>query len=227
MAYLPTGTDGNGTTHQVNEMILFGGCVSSGCTYDGTWALSYDSGTAAYSWTDLTTSADCGSGRPSGRESAALAWDGQELVLFGGVAGSTAYGDTWWLKPNTSGSLCWQQQTYATTPAARSKHRMTYNPVSGEVMLFGGQGRSGALRNDTWFYTHANGWVQCSASDPAHPCGTPPSRRCCTGLSFGDRATEISGGQFTLFGGSTGASTVVGDTWFWDKSLGWHQCTTC
>ena len=57
----------------------------------------------------------------------------QRVVLFGGI-GSTGYlGDTWEWDGTT-----WAQKFPANTPSAKLIYSMTYDPILGEVLMFGG-----------------------------------------------------------------------------------------
>jgi hypothetical protein len=46
-------------------------------------------------------------------------------------------------------STTWTEQSPATSPSARYAASMAYDPVTGNMVLFGGLGNSGLL-NDTW-----------------------------------------------------------------------------
>lgn len=201
------------------QIVLFGGFVGGTNVSGQTWTFD---GT---SWTNRTS---CGPG-PSPRSSPAMAWDGQEVVLFGGRdANQTNLGDTWLWKPDpVTGELCWFQDLGSTHPSARTRHRMAYNQGTQEIVVFGGSSTAqDSPQNDTWFYTPATGWFQCGPDVPNHPCVAPdrnlPVKRCCMGLSYGD-----AGGRMVMFGGSVGSPSGegtgahFGDTWSWGSSGGW------
>jgi len=174
------------------------------------------------------------SGYPSARGSPGLAFDGKELVLFGGTPANS---QTWYLVLNGA-NLCWQQLGLGAPTPLRTKFRMAFHPfnggepLNGEIQLFGGVPVSGPFPflNDTWFFTPTNGWIACG-TDPDHPCGTPPSRRCCVGLAFGNNLGGVPNGQMALFGGQIGpeqfSQSFNDETWLWDKTQGWHCVPNC
>jgi hypothetical protein len=87
---------------------------------------------------------------PSARRGAHLAHDSARgrIVLFGGGVGgggNPKHGDTW----EWDGSE-WRQ-TASTGPSARWLSAITYDPVHGGTLLFGGT--DGTSRNDTWRYS--------------------------------------------------------------------------
>ena len=59
------------------------------------------------------------------------------------------------------------------------------------------------LLNDTWFFTPGAGWFPCDNADANHPCtsggtSSPPSKRCCVGLTFGDNLGGTPDGHRAL-----------------------------
>ncbi len=126
------------------RVVLYGGAgpVSTTWTYDGT------------AWTDRGLQAS-----PPARRAAAMAYDSVRgvIVLFGGNRNATSpgratVGDTWeWDGVSTS----WDEKA-TTGPPARSSAAMAFDPVRGEVLLFGGNisGASGGPPanplGDTW-----------------------------------------------------------------------------
>lgn len=110
--------------------------------------------------------------------------------------------------------LNWQQWTGALSPQARHESAMSFDPVGGGLLLFGGSSNSGEL-SDTWRWTGA-AWQQLA------PASVPPAR-------YGPRlATDTGRGVIVLFGGLTfdyiGPILFVplGDTWEWD-GVNWNQ----
>ena len=86
---------------------------------------------------------------------------------------------------------------------------MTFDPATGQLILFGGLNSSGYL-NDIWNWNGTN-WIQLT---PA----TSPSVR--GGSSF---AFDQSTGELVLFGGQD-SNGKLGDTWSWDGT-NWMQLT--
>jgi hypothetical protein len=103
---------------------------------------------------------------PSARFSHAMAYDSlrQRTVLFGGATGTGAaseLGDTWeWDGSN------WRQIDVP-GPPARARHAMGFDPVRGEVILYGGELDRAAL-TDTWTFDGAR-WRLISEAVPAAP----------------------------------------------------------
>ena len=178
------------------RMILFGGYVSG--DVNDTWA--YDS--TANTWTQLTTI-----GSPPARDSASMAFDptSGQIILFGGYSNNTGgnlLNDTWGCTYNqTSDTYTWTQLFPDNPPSARYGYAFKFNPVSGQILLFGG-GYLSSTSNDTWAYEGAtNTWTQLNPVNP-------PQAREFAGFDF----NPVSG-QMILFGGvSLPSQTVFGDT---------------
>jgi hypothetical protein len=98
-------------------------------------------------------------------------------------------------------TLTWTQLSPATSPSAREGPAMTYDPVSGKVLLFGGFGKSGYL-NDTWTFDGTD-WNQVTTT-------VAPPTRVAAAMAF-DRVSR----QVILFGGYDGHNYLA-DTWVWD-----------
>jgi len=165
---------------------------------------------------------------PDPRHSAAMAYDEQtgKVVLFGGANGTELpLNDTWiW----NGADQTWQEANWdvengvplGPTPSARKGAAIAYDPASKQVLLFGGQGASGAL-NDTWLWDGiSQAWEQVI------PASGGPSKR-----SYAQMAhyyiDEGQGpeGRVVLFGGIDG-SAIQGDTWVWNgKERTWTKQT--
>lgn len=152
-------------------------------------------------WTNLRLA-----GGPGPRAEFGFAWvngSGQNYgLLFGGRPSWNAlFNDTWEF---TNGS--WHSLSLTVHPSARRGMMMTYDPVDGYVVLFGGSS-STAYLNDTWAFARG-AWVQL------HPTISPAARR------VGGFAFDASDGYSLLFSGHNGSSlssnhgfTVIDDTW--------------
>jgi hypothetical protein len=112
----------------------------------------------------------------------------------GALSGSTAMSD-WTARPDQ--------------PAARANASMAFDPTTGNVVLFGGNGNTGKL-SDTWAFDGTD-WVQLT---PAH---TPPA------LGGASMAFDATTGDLVLFGGSD-ASSFLSDTWAFDGT-DWTELT--
>jgi hypothetical protein len=104
----------------------------------------------------------------------------------------------------------WVELSPNNPPPARSYLAMTYDPVSGKTIAFGGLDGTGYL-NDTWSFDGTS-WAQIATPS------APPARAAAQ-MTY-DSVTQ----KVVLFGGFNG--TYLGDTWLWDGStLQWTQAT--
>ncbi|WP_372629898.1 cadherin-like beta sandwich domain-containing protein [Cohnella sp.] len=157
-----------------------------------------------YTWERMTE----GTFKPPAREAAMMTYDESEgnVILFGGEGNSGLLNDTWvW----TGGSdNTWQEKLSVGTPPSKRKHAaMAYDPVSDSVILFGGEGQSGALLGDTWRWDGAS-WTQAGGSAPSPRSG----------------AQMASDGQNLILFGGKGAGGILADTWLWNGST-WENVT--
>ncbi len=135
-------------------LLLFGGNGTDGPLAD-TWKFVDDQ------WTRLTPVAS-----PSARSSAGTTYDPTVggVVLFGGEGASGPLGDTWaysagdWEELNPGGSGA---------PAARYGAGLSYDPSSGDDLLFGGWGLTG-LQPGVWSYSDGQ-WDPLSTSHTPTP----------------------------------------------------------
>ena len=95
-------------------------------------------------------------------------------------------------------SVGWVQLSPANSPPARSYATMTYDPVSGKVIMFGGDDGTTYL-NDTWTFDGIT-WAQV-ATLPSPPARTNAQ------IAY-DAVTQ----KVVLFGGFNGRN-YLGDTW--------------
>jgi PKD domain/Galactose oxidase, central domain/Kelch motif len=174
-----------------NGSVLFGGCdfffFSIGCTND-TWIWQGWSG-----WSPVSTSFP-----PPAVGFASAAYDpwSQTVVLYGGCLGPycTSYNQgTWELADGE-----WSEVGTTSSPGARSGASAVYDPVSQQILMFGGY-NGGVYDNDTWAFYEGN-WVNVT---PAH---SPPARE--------DAVTVVdpTGSTVLLFGGES-SSGLLNDTW--------------
>jgi hypothetical protein len=105
----------------------------------------------------------------------------------------------------------WIELSPNNPPPARSYLAMTYDPVSGKIIAFGGFDDTGYL-NDTWSFDGTS-WAQIATPS------APPARAAAQ-MTY-DSVTQ----KVVLFGGFDGTN-YLGDTWLWDGStLQWTQAT--
>ncbi len=105
----------------------------------------------------------------------------------------------------------WTQLSPTTSPPARSYLAMTYDPVSGKIIMFGGY--DGNYLNDTWAFDGTT-WTRLRTR------GKPPVR------SAAQMAYDTVTGQVLLFGGFNGRNWL-GDTWLFDGNTSrWTRART-
>jgi hypothetical protein len=105
----------------------------------------------------------------------------------------------------------WIALSPANSPPARSYFAMTYDPVSGKVIMFGGFDGNDYL-NDTWSFDGTS-WTQIATQS------APPARTA-TQMTYDSVIQKV-----VLFGGYDGTNYLA-DTWLWDGStLQWTQAT--
>lgn len=104
----------------------------------------------------------------------------------------------------------WYQYYPPNSPTQRTAHAMAFDSARGQVVLFGGQDRTGYL-SDTWVWDGSN-WTQ------KFPQTVPPAR-----ISHA-MAYDSVHSQVVLFGGFDGSAdyTNLDDTWVWDGT-NWTQ----
>ena len=142
-----------------------------------------------FTWKSIAS----GSETPARKSRHCMAYDANSeiIVLFSEIDWANQgrlIGDTWELLARK-----WSRSDSAINPTAHHRGAMVYDPVRGNCLLFGGQGRgqSGfgySMLDDTW--TYANGqWKQWKSL-----FGSRPSPRCGHALAF----DESTGSRFFL-----------------------------
>jgi len=127
------------------------------------------------------------------------------LTIFGGKSGTTCFNDAWVLFGATGPAANWVQVP-GTGPAARGGASAVYDPVSNEMIVFGGRCNA-TLYDDVWVLANANGvggaptWRQLTTS------GTPPSAR-----AYHSAAYDWNTNTMTVFGGRD-SSADQNDVW--------------
>jgi N-acetylneuraminic acid mutarotase len=183
-----------------NQVVLFGGSKGGSAYLNDTWTfnISGASGTSTWaSWTQKSVSSP-----PPGRDGASVVALGDELVLFGGSGGSSAFlNDTW-----TFDGTSWTQVSAANPPPERYGASMT--ALGGQAVLFGGFVSGGGEVGDTWTFDGTS-WTQVNVS-------SAPSAR-------GDASMAPFAGKVVLFGGHDG-SGALNDTWTFDGTS-WKEAS--
>lgn len=185
------------------EIMMFDGAPASSSTFNKTRI--WDWGTN--SWTLLTPATS-----PSSRLAPGIAFDAanSEVVMFGGATTTVATSglDETWVWDGTT----WTQQSPATVPTRRSQFSMAYDPVRGEVVMFGGRSNLNAYLSDTVVWDGTD-WTVLS---PA----TSPSAREQHGMCWDPFLQAV-----VLYGGSSAADPFLNDTWTWDGT-DWTDITS-
>ena len=124
----------------------------------------------------------------------------KKLILFGGDNDSTTSNSTYALDP-TVASPAWTKLSPATVPPARTGHCCFNDPITGELMIYGGNvlGQAAAL-DDCWKWTGTN-WVEVSSAFTG------------TGRT-GAFAGTLTNGIAVIFGGN--GSGLFSDTHVWN-----------
>ena len=189
-----------------NSLIIFGGNNCSTGYFGDVWVLSNangESGTAA--WTQLTPSGSA----PQSRESASVVYDSTNniLMMYGGDAGGSPFGDVWILSPanGSGGTPAWTQLSPSgTAPTARTGQTAIYDSSNDRMTIFGGI-NSGTTLTDTWVLTSANGiggtptWSQIATQ------GTAPS------LAYHTAVYDSSSDNMYVFGGTSSEDKLQTD----------------
>jgi hypothetical protein len=173
--------------------VLFGGS-DSGASYGDTWTWR-----GGWLQTSPVTS-------PSPRYFPGMAFDGVNIMLFGGIdSAGTVFNDTW-----TWDGTTWTQQFPAVSPPPNNCMGMVYDAATGTVVLFGGANSAGML-GDTWTWDGVSKtWTE------QNPAASPSARS--APIAY-DATTQT----VLLFGGN-GSTTAeeFNDTWIWNGTT-WTQ----
>src|SRR5206468_3701534 len=133
---------------------------------------------------------------PLARAGAAVTFDPdrRKVVVFGGVAGGAAFGDTWEYDVATR---AWSQRA-TSGPAGRAYASIAFDPSQHRVVLAGGASPNGAVEADAWTWD-GNAWERQAIS------GLGPS------LRFGAPMAWLpSRARLVLFGGAAAEMPRVG-----------------
>jgi len=148
-----------------------------------------------------------------------MAWDGYNVLLYGGHSLNFCHSDTWYWTGNS-----WYELKPSRNPGKRWMHGMVGLPGHKKVLLFGGNGRHAwEATNDTWTW---NGWTKKWTLEST-PHGSPPA--------CNEMALAFDGRYVLLFGGYRQkqnnwpwppSTTYFGDLWeYYPGSGKWKICT--
>lgn len=105
--------------------------------------------------------------------------------------------------PTTCAQMDWTRLVLTTEPPLRKNHALATDPVTGQVVLFGGATGTAQPMADTWSWNGV-AWSQAS------PTTAPSARRAHA------MAAERTG--VLLFGGRDATGAALGGTWSWQGS---------
>lgn len=192
------------------NLILFGGRITPSDSSNETWVWN------GRNWRNIT---DDLQRSPSARSFAAVSMDSTgKVILFGGT--NPPKNDTWRWNGVDRG---WEElipNDQPGSPDRRAAAMMALDPITNNVVLFGGTNRDVRAFNDTWLWDGVK-WTQFLTS----PSNTPPARAA-GGLGL-DRNGTID--RLILFGGSPlgllpetidAGNEALNDTWAWTQN-GW------
>jgi hypothetical protein len=196
----PSAREGAAMAVLGQKVFLYGGSGATGGFLSDMWA--WQGG----KWTQVTLTGPT----PGGRYGHSMVTLGNEIVLFGNVAGPT---DTW-----TFDGTSWKQAaTVGPTgqPGGLTDSRgfQTMAALGGKVYLFGGEQDANHILNDTWAWD-GTAWTQVTVASP------PPAR-------FHAGMTTFQG-KIVMFGGASAVPSgpgFYGDTWTFDGTT-WTQVAT-
>jgi hypothetical protein len=189
------------TTLAPNKIVLLntGNFPSYSSYLNETWLFN---GTGTPNWTNTGTTLIDPNGVLPGRTDHVMAFDGTNVMLYGGRSSSSTGGifqDTW-LYGGTP--AVWTKST-AVAPFGRYKAQATYLAGSGAVM-FGGQNLNGYL-NETWIWS-TGAWTQVVFANGVGPGGKTGHVMAADGtqvIMFGGRSNKYQTNNTWKFNGTT------------------------
>jgi hypothetical protein len=131
-----------------NEVVMFGGAISSGEFKNDTWTFNGTTWTLVHPATS-----------PSARAYSVMAYDSvnSKWVLFGGQNEYNFLPETW-----TFNGTTWTQVSVGAGPDAKIRAQMCFDTQSGKTILFGGiDASTNYPSNETWAFNGAtNTWTK-------------------------------------------------------------------
>ncbi len=202
---VPTGRRGSGLVFDADREVLvtFGGLYLYGGLNNPTYLESNET----WVWDGATWERRASVLAPSPRDSHSMAYDPvhHSILLFGGqpYGGVWPLGDTWEFNC-FSGQ--WIQRTPTVSPPLTTGAAMTFDPISGHMLMFGGYYTNNSV-NTMWEWdSDAGTWSQRAQINPPSP------------RSFLPFAAEPTPGHFLLFGGWGDGQPDIDETWRFDSS---------
>jgi cysteine-rich repeat protein len=147
-------------------------------------------------WTEV----EQGAVRPSARRAAVATYDPvrDRVVLFGGHDGVSYLADTWEFDPATH---TWSQVLAPAAPLVRAAASLTFDPIRGRVVFFGGN-YGGTAMNDVWEYDGGT-WTKIATLDAP------------TAVMEPTLLADVASGTLVAFGGRTAYSSATITASWW------------
>jgi len=159
-----------------NSMIVFGGSDCNGGYLNDVWVLSSANGEGGTpTWTELLPMGT----PPTGREAGSAIYDAANnaVVIYGGDAGGTAFGDVWTLSNanGSGGTPAWTSLSPGgTPPSARSGHSAFFDSMTNRMVVFGGVNAASDF-GDVWYLSDPSGNGATPAWTQVTTTGTAPT----------------------------------------------------
>ena len=142
------------------KVLLYGGMDASNNYFGDLW--SFDPG--AKTWTAI----QCSNNSPGARASNAV-WDGQHMLVLGGVSSSGFLKDFWKYTPGGSGGSWQQLADFPVGP--RGYQTVVWDSHDSRLYTFGGLDANHLQQSDFWMYSTNSGWVQVTPNSANNPLG--------------------------------------------------------
>jgi Galactose oxidase, central domain len=141
-----------------NQVLLYGGVGANNRYLGDLWSYSTSAG-----WSLL----QCSNNGPGARSANAV-WDGQEMLLLGGINRRGPLADFWSYTPGNNGG--WQRLSDSPM-GARAYQTLVWDSDDSRLYVFGGLDASGIQQNDFWSYTKGSGWSAIQPATTDNPLG--------------------------------------------------------
>jgi hypothetical protein len=177
-------------------MMIFGGLDSKGALSDG-WIYTPGQTVSGDTWTQFQVMEG---GAPTPRQLHTAVWDttGNRMLVFGGTPPAGPAGDTFAYDPTTMG---WTELSSPQGPAPRWNHTAVWDPVSSQMVVFGGTDGA-AYFNDGAQFDGMN-WTTITTA--------PDTREGHTAVVLSVNGTQ----QMVIFGGDQGVGNLLNTGGAW------------
>jgi hypothetical protein len=144
-----------------NIMVVFGGETVNTNTFNDVWILTNANGIGGTpTWTQASPTGT----KPAARAGQSAVYDAANniMIVYGGITNRGVVLNEWWTLANAngkSGTPSWTQLVSPANAPPRKLHTAMYDPVSNEMIIFGGDSTLPATFSDdhVWILTQANG----------------------------------------------------------------------